>query len=461
MDPKPRSRSRIARIEEEETAEEEEKEEVDLPIILLRAAGRLSSPVASSDVETPEEQTRRLAFAALKANEAFKKQTEKNFRQKTANRARKDMPELNTDDVQEALEEEVEEAFEIADFDIRIETRTYVNKKKYKTKKKDDTCRTAFDLSLVEDDILDEFRELVEDEEDFVIISRKVSVRADHPKSTYDQHNVDDFDLAANQRVLQMLALCRQKFPRSKVTVYVEVKADMTISKGKPKAKTGDSHRTSLAQTSHTAEPPSSPPFVVAERSKKSRSSKVEEQAAVRLDKISLAGNFQRQLADRWKCRDKNCSRRDHFCFPDEQDARIHFDINSVQMESWAQAIESGKVTIHNPPLRIWQYWQEQQGPVTRDSKAPVRQSIQASNKAFQEETRSGIATLMERFEESRVHAMIAAEQDRADRLQDKSDQREDDKREREAERRRDKKRQQREDDDEERRRRAEQVTLG
>ncbi|KAK9242370.1 hypothetical protein V1506DRAFT_547695, partial [Lipomyces tetrasporus] len=39
-----------------------------------------------------------------------------------------------------------------------------------------------------------------------------------------------------------------------------------------------------------------------------------------RLDAIRIAGDFQRQLMERWRCRDDNCTNKNKFCFPEPTD---------------------------------------------------------------------------------------------------------------------------------------------
>jgi hypothetical protein len=225
------------------------------------------------------------------------------------------------------------------------------------------------DLSIIEEVLLKELDILVQGE--VTNFSRTVIVRANTSRGSNKIHDLDDFSLRETERVLGMVNAAREQHPRSNIVLTIEVKVSVQLSKPNPHKR-----KASNPNPESSSPIPSSPPVVV-EKKKSNRTSKLEAQQAIRLDKIAQAGDFERQLADKYICRDKGCTNQDAYCFPDPRDPQSHFSITAVQQKTWAQCISTGECTIQQPPMKLWMYWLSDQGPITRDSKTSGRKTFQ------------------------------------------------------------------------------------
>ena len=128
---------------------------------------------------------------------------------------------------------------------------------------------------------------------------------------------------------------------------------------------------------------PSSPP-TASSKTKQTRTNKLQEQHQARLDKLVLTGDFQKQLMGQWQCRAKECINEGSYCFIDPEDAKLHYNLTSPAMSSWATAIERGEATVIQPPLKLYLYWLKEQGAVERGSKALLQKaSNKKRNKVF------------------------------------------------------------------------------
>ena len=348
----------------------------------------------------------------LEAKDRFKQQRLRAYLQEKAVRVRNEVPgDLTTSDIQDELENIVEDAQAVADFPIEVNIRIYINKTLRKRRNLPDSLRDKFDLSIIEEALAIELETLAEGES-FSILHRTAIIRANTIRATNRMHDLEDFSLGETNRVLGLINAAHEQHPRSKIAVTIEIKASVSISKAKSNSHKRKAPDTDLENSSPI---PSSPP-VSAEKKKSNRTSKLAEQQAIRLDKIAQAGDFERQLADKWICRDKGCTNQDAYCFPDPQDSRTHYSIISVQQKSWAQAISAGECTLQQPPIKIWLYWKSDQGPITRDSRTSGR-------KTFQQETKDSLENLNEQVERARLQSQLVAEQDklmqRAEREED------------------------------------------
>ena len=77
---------------------------------------------------------------------------------------------------------------------------------------------------------------------------------------------------------------------------------------------------------------------------------------------------------ERWRCNDDNYTNCHNFCFPDLDDKTKHYNITAPQHDSWANAISRGKATLVNPPLKLWNYWQNS-GSISRESREPAKKT--------------------------------------------------------------------------------------
>ena len=125
---------------------------------------------------------------------------------------------------------------------------------------------------------------------------------------------------------------------------------------------------------------------------------------------MAYAGNFELQLAEKWECREKRCMNLGGYCYPDPDDSSAHFNITHVQMKQWAQSIERGEGLVFQPPYSMLTWWRRNQGPITRDSKAPIRKTFQQEARENLQSIGTTIGSLEQQLQESRLQNMLAAE---------------------------------------------------
>ncbi|KAH0541586.1 hypothetical protein FGG08_003934 [Glutinoglossum americanum] len=350
-----------------------------------------------------ENEDLQLAQDVLKASNKFKNYRMRQTLQKVTNDVRSAYPDdLTTSDVQDHLEDIVENTQLRVDYPIELYIKIYINKVLMKRKSLPDTTRDNFDLSDIENNLAQDLNGLG-NSEPISILQRTAFVHAATRKTAQKVHDLNDFGLIEANRILEMVEAAREQHPRSKIALTVEIRASTTTLASKPHPP----KRKALEIDEEASSPiPSSPP-IVQEKKKKCRTSILEAQQAVRLDRIQLAGDFERQLVDRLVCKDKDCTNQDNFCWPDPMNPKSHFAVTAPQQKSWAQAISTGDATLSAPPIKIYNYWQTTQGAITRESRAPVRRT-------FQQETAAALGSMKERIEQAQLQNLLATEQDRA-----------------------------------------------
>ena len=202
------------------------------------------------------------------------------------------------------------------------------------------------------------------------IIRHTAFVSVAGKKLIYKAHDLEDFSLQQGQVLERLLNSTKEQYIHSKITLTFEIEtlAPMpTKPSSKRKAPETDEEGSSL--------PPSLPP-AISEKKKSSRTSVLQEQSKVRLDKILYASEWERQLTDWLTCRDKDCTNYENFCWPDPIKLKQHYNVTSVQQKSWADAITAGNATLANPPSKLLLYWQQEQGPIAQDSRASVHRGF-------------------------------------------------------------------------------------
>jgi hypothetical protein len=334
------------------------------------------------------------------------------YLQEKAAGVRAEAPEdLTTSDVQQELEDMVNDAQAIADFPIEVNLRIYINKTIAKRENLPDSSRDTLDLSIVEEALLEELETLVQGE--ISNIYRTTIVRANTSKGTNKIHDLDDFSFSETERVLGMVNAAREQHPRSKIAITIEVKLSVELPKPNP-------HKRKASDTDpeNSSPIPSSPPVII-EKKKSTQTSNLAKQQA---------GDFERQLTDKYIYRDKGCTNQDAYCYPDPRDPYTHCSITAVQQKTWAQCISTGECTIQQPPMKLWMYWVSDQGPITRDSKASDR-------KTFQQQTKDSLESLQEQVERSRLQSQLLAEQERLTQHAERQEERQYRREEREEER--------------------------
>src|SRR6266480_466055 len=95
--------------------------------------------------------------------------------------------------------------------------------------------------------------------------------------------------------------------------------------------------------------------------------------------------DFHRQISQRWKCNDDSCTNKNNFCYIDTVN-RLHYAINVAQHEAWANAIAAGEATAGAPPIKLYNFVKEQQGPVGKPYRRPIQMSAAQQNKTMMEQ---------------------------------------------------------------------------
>jgi hypothetical protein len=336
------------------------------------------------------------------------------------------------------------------DYPIEVYTKIYINKVLTKRRSLPDTTRDNFDLSDIEDKLAQDL-DILGNGEPISILQRTAFIHAATRRTAQKVHDLDDFGLIEAGRILEMVEAAREQHPRSKIALTIEIRASTTVLAYKSRPP----KRKALETDEDASSPiPSSPP-IAQEKKKKSRTSMLEAQQAICLDKIQLAGDFERQLVDRLVCRDKDCTNQNNFCWPDPMNPKSHFAVTAPQQKSWAQAISTGDATLNVPPIKLYSYWQASQGAITRESRTPIRRT-------FQQETTATLGSMKEQIEQAQLQNLLAVERDRAaqrgEREEDRRFRREEQEEERWARReeRKEERRRRREADDRIRQQRSE-----
>ncbi|OJD20631.1 hypothetical protein ACJ73_08033 [Blastomyces percursus] len=152
---------------------------------------------------------------------------------------------------------------------------------------------------------------------------------------------------------------------------------------------------------------PSSPPIPSSNQS--ARTSQLLQQNSTRLDAIRNAGEFQRQLMDRFRCRQQSCTNQNNYCYPDPVDTSLHYNITVPQHESWANAISSGDATLQQLPMKLLQYWQTVQGPISRESCQPIKRSAMQQTKSAMERMLEMQQQMQEQYMQQRMMDQMEA----------------------------------------------------
>ena len=81
------------------------------------------------------------------------------------------------------------------------------------------------------------------------------------------------------------------------------------------------------------------------------------DQARERAEALHAAGNFDKDIVDRWQCRDSHCRNENGWCFVDF--AGKHYDISHDEQLIWAKAIANGQanVSLERPPTALYNIW--------------------------------------------------------------------------------------------------------
>ncbi|KAL2801521.1 hypothetical protein BJX63DRAFT_438765 [Aspergillus granulosus] len=371
----PSSETNTTGGEEDDEAEDEanEEEEEDLPVP-APAQGRGVSiqnveNIASSDFEAMEAHADAAAASLYVAREAYKAAQHKI----QVAQARRRYMELRhdgpmTSDTAEALEEDISST----DFPLEVSLQLYANKKVVVRKVLGEITRKTFnieDFKLMIDQHFQTACGLFE----YNLSKCTATFKHSSGRGGTRAHDLDHLSEAEAEDLLDLVEAARNCYSTGHMIISFAVYVEYD-----PKAVTRAATEVDLSSPVPSSPPPASVP---AKKGRKNRSSYLQEQHEARVQAIRNIGDFQRQLMERWRCIDENCTNQNNFCFLDPLDRSKHYNITAPQIESWASAISSSEATIHGPPIKIWQYWQNQ-GAITRESREPARKSAATARQA-------------------------------------------------------------------------------
>ncbi|KAL2813558.1 hypothetical protein BJX63DRAFT_394123 [Aspergillus granulosus] len=325
--------------------------------------------IASSDFEAMEAHADAAAASFYVAREAYKAAQHK----VQVAQARRQYMELRhdrpmTSDAEEALEE----AMISADFPLEASLQLYVNKKVVARKVLSKVTCKSFNITDFQAAIDQHFYNACGLFE-YNFTKCTATFKHSSNRGGTRAHDIDHLTEEEVEELLDLIEAARNRHHTGHMIVSFAVYVEYD-PKAVPRA---------AVDTDISSPMPSSPPQApaVAKKGRRNRTSYLQEQHEARVQVIRNVGDFQRQLMERWRCIDDNCTNRNNFCFPDPSDRSRHYNITAPQTESWASAISSSEATIHSPPIKIWQYWQSQ-GTITRESREPIRKSAAAARQA-------------------------------------------------------------------------------
>jgi hypothetical protein len=249
---------------------------------------------------------------------------------------------LMTSDAEEALEE----AMISADFPLKVSLQLYANKKVIVCKVLGTITRKTFKADDFKSTIIQLFEHacgLVE----YTLIKCTATFKHSSGRAGTRAHDLDDITKAEAEELLDLIEAARNRHSTGHMIVTFAIHVEYDPQEAARAA--------AATVTRDISSPlPSSPPATSApaKESRKSRTSYLQEQNDARVQAIQNAGDFQRQLIERWRCIDNNCTNRNNFCFPDPQDRSKHYNITAPQHESWASAISRSEATIHSPLIK-------------------------------------------------------------------------------------------------------------
>ncbi|KAK9365656.1 hypothetical protein V1509DRAFT_649410 [Lipomyces kononenkoae] len=175
---------------------------------------------------------------------------------------------------------------------------------------------------------------LGDDDCNYDVTGRTAVIRHTSVRGGSRRHDFNDFSLSEEDRILETVDEHRANFRKGKLMITFKISA---IKEAPTKQK----------RSADGADTISSSPLAPPE--KKRPGDRLQDQHTARLDAIRIAGDFQRQLMERWRCRDDNCANKNNFCFPEPADPSRHYNITAPQREMWSNSIASALATIQLP----------------------------------------------------------------------------------------------------------------
>lgn len=320
------------------------------------------------------------------------------------------------------LEDSIVDVIKDADFPVDLHLRVFINRSLRVRKILPETTRRTFDLADIEEAFLESLEPLVGDM-NYDILERTVNVKLVTGHAPALRQDISDFSTAEEDQICLLLDKRRQLNPRSAVMILFEIKVTCD---GLDKSKKKPRPRVQPSISDEASSPvPSSPP-IPTERptSNRTRTLQTQYEARARARDLPDENDTMTRLLSVTRCHDDRCTNKDNYCFVDPFDPTQHYNIIASQHEAWANAIRRGEATIHQPPLKVWQYWKQQQGAISRDSRTPKKQSIVQETKSALERFTEMQQQMQEQLLQSRLIEQMETMAEKQERRDERNEQR-------------------------------------
>ena len=131
------------------------------------------------------------------------------------------------------------------------------------------------------------------------------------------------------------------------------------------------------------------------------------------------AGDFDRQLVNRWVCHDDRCTNQNNFCFVDEDG--LHYDLSHTLQRVWAKALARGDISasLDNPPPTLYRFILRQ-GPVGLNSRKTRIQEGREDSRKDRDETKSFMGEMMQFTKQSMEMRMQESMMDQMERMSER-----------------------------------------
>ena len=251
------------------------------------------------------------------------------------------------------------------------------------------------------------------------IINRMVIVKAKHSRATNQIQSIDDFSEAEWAKAVSVITREAAQYT-PELTVKIEISAMATAP---AKAQSKRPYRETLSSDPIDESAPQS-------RRRITTTDKRLDQARERAEALHAAGNWDKDIIDRWQCRDSHCRNENGFCFVDF--AGKHYDISHKEQLIWAKAIANGQanVSLERPPTALYNIWVKQHGSVAQSSRRSEahQERLEAKAERAEKETHmnkqeSFMDKLMKLSEQEMNMAMAERMAERAEKMSRRSQQ--------------------------------------
>jgi hypothetical protein len=327
---------------------------------------------------------------------------------------------IATSDLEKELEEHMKHT---GDYKIIISFIFRLNSKRTLTKILPDTTRFTFDLLAFEETFLTAISPYTGDGQvDFTYRSKTAVVKHTSGRGGSRRHDFEEFTHQEGDQIMEIMDQHRTNFRKGELLLIFEIstEADKTALATVAAATQQKRARRPVDVDSDilSSSPPPQP-----EKKRLNRGERLQEQHTARLDTIRAAGDFQRQLMDRWRCREENCTNKNNYCFINPAN-HSHYNITVPQHETWANAISSNEATLQCPPIKLLHFWEQEQGSINRLSRQPTRQSAIQEAKSTMERLAEMQAHMQEQMMQQRMFDQMEAFEEKQERREERNLQR-------------------------------------